>query len=425
MGKLIEACVPDIGDYRDVPVIEILVGPGDRVEANTTVVVLESDKATLDVPAGHGGLVEEVLVRAGDLVSQGSPVLRVRNRIAAAVLTDLAPTQPETAETSPGRQPHAAETHIAPVLATSTSTVGPCGPAVRRLARQFGVDIERLKGSGPKGRLLKEDVLARVRKAVHEEMHADRADLTKGAEVEKPARPAVDYSRFGKIERIQRSRIRQIASDNLARNWATIPHVTNFDHADISTLEEFRKQVNAEQRDGSDRLTLLPFILKAAALALQRYPAFNSTVEGNESIVRSYRHIGFAVDTPEGLVVPVVRDADKKGLLDIARESDELVRLARAGKLGPDRMQGGCFTVSNLGSAGGSGFTPIINAPEVAILGVARSEIRPVWDGVQFQPRLVLPLCLSWDHRALDGVAAARFLGFLAGMLSDFRRAVL
>ena len=194
MGKLIEACVPDIGDYRDVPVIEILVGPGDRVEANTTVVVLESDKATLDVPAGHGGLVEEVLVRAGDLVSQGSPVLRVRNSIAAAVLTDLAPTQPETAETSPGRQPHAAETHIAPVLATSTSTVGPCGPAVRRLARQFGVDIERLKGSGPKGRLLKEDVLARVRKAVHEEMHADRADLTKGAEVEKPARPAVDYS---------------------------------------------------------------------------------------------------------------------------------------------------------------------------------------------------------------------------------------
>ena len=310
MGKLIEACVPDIGDYRDVPVIEILVGPGDRVEANTTVVVLESDKATLDVPAGHGGLVEEVLVRAGDLVSQGSPVLRVRNSIAAAVLTDLAPTQPETAETSPGRQPHAAETHIAPVLATSTSTVGPCGPAVRRLARQFGVDIERLKGSGPKGRLLKEDVLARVRKAVHEEMHADRADLTKGAEVEKPARPAVDYSRFGKIERIQRSRIRQIASDNLARNWATIPHVTNFDHADISTLEEFRKQVNAEQRDGSDRLTLLPFILKAAALALQRYPAFNSTVEGNEFIVRSYRHIGFAVNTPEGLVVPVARDAD-------------------------------------------------------------------------------------------------------------------
>lgn len=425
MGKLIEACVPDIGDYRDVPVIEILVGPGDRVEANTTVVVLESDKATLDVPAGRGGFVEEVLVKAGDLVSQGSPVLRIRNSITAAVLTEHALTQPETAETPPGRQSQAAEAHIAPVLATSISTVAPCGPAVRRLAREFGVDIERLKGSGPRGRLLKEDVLSRVRKAVHEEMHADRADLRNGAKTEKPAGPAVDYSRFGKIEQIQRSRIRQISSDNLARNWATIPHVTNFDHADISALEEFRKQINAEQRDSNVRLTLLPFILKAAAHALQRYPAFNSTVNGNESIVRNYRHIGFAVDTPEGLVVPVVRDVDKKGLMDIARKSDELVRLARAGKLGPDQMQGGCFTVSNLGSAGGSGFTPIINAPEVAILGVARSEIRPVWDGIQFQPRLVLPLCLSWDHRALDGVAAARFLGFLVGMLSDFRRVVL
>lgn len=423
MGTIIEACVPDIGDYRDVPVVEVLVGPGDRVEADTTVVVLESDKATLDIPSGHGGTVAEVLVKAGDLVSCGSAVLKLRAGAAQSSPPELAQHPTVMADVTPSAQ----ATRQVPNATASPSASkleSPCGPAVRRLARELGVDLVQVLGSGPKGRLLKEDVLVQVRQTAQEVM-ANRQATQPEASAGSQALPAVDLSRFGPVERMPRTRLQQISSVNLARNWASIPHVTNFDAADITTLEAFRREVNAEPDQGGVRLTLLPFLLKAAALALQGFPAFNSAVDGGEAVVRRYWHVGFAVDSPNGLLVPVVRDVDKKGLRDIAQESDELVRQARAGKLRPEQMQGGCFTVSNLGSAGGSGFTPIINAPEVAILGVAQASMQPVWEGAQFQPRLMLPLCLSWDHRAVDGVAAARFLGFVVRLLADYRRAAL
>jgi len=423
MGSVVEACVPDIGDYSDVPVIEVLVCPGDRIEADTTVVILESDKATLDVPSGRDGVVEEVLVKTGDLVSCGSAVLRLRSVVTEARLPEVQPHQQNLVDV-PRTERLVQLVQNAAAPAATQRLEGPCGPAVRRLARELGVDIAQMKGSGPKGRLLKEDIFVRVRQAV--QGTSDTLQATHAvADAELPAKPSVDFSRFGPIERVQRTRLQRISSANLARNWATIPHVTNFDAADISTLDEFRREINAEQGEGGMRLTLLPFLLKAAAHALQRFPAFNSAVDGQEAVVRRYWNIGFAVDTPNGLVVPVLRDVDRKGLFDIARESDDLAQQARRGELRSEWMQGGCFTVSNLGSSSSSGFTPIINAPEVAILGVARANMQPVWDGVQFQPRLMLPLCLSWDHRALDGVAAAHFLGFITRLLADYRRAVL
>lgn len=423
MGTTIEVCVPNIGDYRDVPVVDVLVGPGDRVEADTTVVVLESDKATVDVPSGHDGTVEEVLVKAGELVSCGSVVLKLRAGAAETSLPETAQNRIGMADVILTVQP----TRQIPKTTASPSASrleSPCGPAVRRLARELGVDLARVLGSGPKGRLLKKDILFRVRQMA-QEVPANKQAKQPAASVRPPVLLGVDLSRFGPVERVPRTRLQQISSVNLARNWASIPHVTNFDAADITTLEAFRREVNVEPGVSGVRLALLPFLLKAAAHALQRFPAFNSAVDGGEAVVRRYWHVGFAVDTPNGLVVPVVRDVDKKGVRDIAQEGDELVRQARAGKLKPEQMQGGCFTVSNLGSAGGSGFTPIINAPEVAILGVAQASMQPVWDGAQFLPRLMLPLCLSWDHRAVDGATAARFLGFVTSLLADYRRAAL
>jgi len=302
---------------------------------------------------------------------------------------------------------------------------GPCGPSVRRLARELGVDLSRVTGSGPKGRLTKEDIVAYVKHTLQGAATPATAPATNGGSLDLLPWPKIDFEKFGPIERRPKSRIQKLSGQNLSRNWVMIPHVTNFDVADITDIEAFRQQVNAEQGKDGAKVTMLAFLIKAAVHTLKTWPAFNSSLDGDDIVQKNYWHIGFAADTPNGLVVPVIRNADQKSVLDIARESSDLARLAREGKLKPEQMQGGCFTVSSLGGIGGTGFTPIINAPEVAILGVTRASIKPVWDGKAFQPRLILPLCLSWDHRAVDGAAAARFLVHLAALLADFRRAML
>jgi pyruvate dehydrogenase E2 component (dihydrolipoamide acetyltransferase) len=296
---------------------------------------------------------------------------------------------------------------------------------VRRLARTLGVDLSCVTGTGPKGRLTKEDITAYVKHTLQAGPAPTIPPATNGSGLDLLPWPKIDFEKFGPIERRPKSRIQKISGQNLSRNWAMIPHVTNFDEADITDIEALRQQVNAEQSKGGAKVTLLAFLIKAVVHTLQAYPVFNSSLDGDDIVRKNYWHIGFAADTPNGLVVPVIRDANRKSVLDIARECAELAHLAREGRLKPEQMQGGCFTVSSLGGIGGTGFTPIINAPEVAILGVTRASIKPVWDGLAFQPRLMLPLCLSWDHRAVDGVAAAHFLVHLARLLADFRRAAL
>lgn len=423
MSQTLSLCVPDIGDYRDVPVIEILVQPGQIIAVDTPLVTLESDKATMDIPASAAGTVDAVLVKVGERVSEGSALVRLR------ATGDPAETVvPASAKAAVVSAPVAAQpTPIAvtpPLIAAPTPTTkhGTCGPSVRKLARELGVDLSRVVGSGPRGRLLKEDVSAYIKATLQQP--APQASARSGGFDLLPW-PSVDFAKFGPIERRPRSRIQGLSAANLARNWAMIPHVTSFDEADITDLEVFRQQINREQGEGGVKLTLLAFLVKAAVHALQAFPAFNSSLESDEIVEKRYWHIGFAVDTSAGLVVPVIRDAERKPLLAIASEIGELAQRARQGKLKPEQMQGGCFTISSLGSVGGTGFTPIINAPEVAILGVTRATTKPVWDGQQFQPRLILPLCLSWDHRAVDGAAAACFNGHLVTLLADFRRVLL
>lgn len=412
--------VPDIGDYHDVPVIEILVQPGQAIAVDSALVTLESDKATMDIPASQAGSVGEILVKAGDRVSQGSPLL-----------TLLLTTSSATVNASVDREPAAAVPAMLPNPDLPPPTATPnkaeqhsrCGPSVRKLARELGVDLALLSGSGPRGRLLKEDVSAYVQAAMQRGSSAPPEAGSSSGELALLPWPSIDFEQFGPIERQARNRLQTISAGNLARNWVMIPHVTSFDEADISELEIFRQQINREQ---DLKLTLLAFLIKAAVHALQAFPRVNSSLAGAEIVEKRYWHIGFACDTPQGLLVPVVRNADSKGIRDIAREVGELAQLARQGKLRPEQMQGGCFTISSLGGiGGGTGFTPIINAPEAAILGVTRATTQPVWDGQQFQPRLILPLCLSWDHRVIDGITAARFNAHLARLLNDFRRIVL
>jgi len=429
----IEIKVPDIGDFADIPVIEVLVKPGDTVKAEDSLVTLESDKATMDVPSPAGGVVKDVRVKVGDKVSEGTVVLTLE----AADAKPAAASAPAAPAAAPAPAPAPATPAAAPVKAPPPSApaapapavdgdafkAAHASPSVRAFARQLGVDLSRVTGSGPKARILQEDVQAYVKRTLADGAAASGGGS--GGALNLLPWPRVDFARFGPVESKPLSRIKKISGANLARNWVMIPHVTNHDDADITDLEAFRVRLNKENEKSGVKVTMLAFLIKAACAALAKFPEFNASLDGDNLVYKRYFHIGFAADTPNGLVVPVIRNADQKGVLAIAKEMGELSAKAREGKLGPADMQGGCFSISSLGGIGGTYFTPIINAPEVAILGVCRSAIRPVWDGAGFAPRLLLPLSLSWDHRVIDGAAAARFNSYLVALLGDMRRIML
>ncbi|GHH58053.1 dihydrolipoyllysine-residue acetyltransferase [[Pseudomonas] boreopolis] len=456
-GGVVEARVPDIGDYTDVPVIEVLVSVGDTVAKDQGLVTLESDKATMEVPSSVAGVVKEIKVKVGDALSQGSIVALIEAEGAAAVPTRgvasaetgaqvapvAYPAQPDRLAEREIRQEQAAPVAAAPSAgAPSTppvtfdadsvlpSKVPYASPAVRVFARELGVDLNQVKGTEKGGRITREDVQKFVKAALSGRVPAAAGGAAAaGGGLNLLPWPKVDFAKFGEVETQPLSRIKKISGANLARNWAMIPHVTQFDQADITELEELRVQLNkeAEKAKSGVKLTMLAFLIKASAAALRQFPEFNASLDaGGENLtLKKYFHIGFAADTPNGLVVPVIRDVDKKGVNQIAQETAELAKKARDGKLGPVDMSGGCFSISSLGGIGGTAFTPIVNAPEVAILGVSKSSIQPVWDGKQFAPRLMLPLSLSYDHRVIDGALAARFTTYLSQVLADMRRVLL
>ena len=464
MADLKEARVPDIGGHDDVPIIEVLVKVGDTVAVDQGLVTLESDKATMEVPSPFAGVVKELKVKLGDNLSEGSLVAIIEATGGAAA---EAPA-PVSAPTPPPAQPIAAvatatasETGakvepvvVMPPAPAPTPAAAPMGaglppvrfeadavlpdkvpyasPAVRLFARELGVDLMQVTGSERGGRIGKLDVQNFVKSALAGGVAAAPSAVSAGAGggLNLIPWPKVDFAKFGAIESKPLSRIQKISGANLARNWAMIPHVTQFDDADITDLEDLRVALNNENAKAiaagkAGKVTMLAFMIKASVAALKKYPTFNASLDGDNLVLKQYYNIGFAADTPNGLVVPVLRDADKKGVMQIAAEMGELAAAARDGKLKPEQMQGGCFTISSLGGIGGTSFTPIINAPEVAILGVSKSETKPVWDGKAFQPRLIVPLSLSYDHRVIDGAAAARFTAYLAQLLADLRRAVL
>jgi len=421
--------VPDIGDFKEVEVIEVLVKPGDTVAKEQSLLTLESDKATMEIPSPAAGVVKELKVKVGDKVSEGSPVLVIESDSGAPVQA----TRPAPAAPKPESAPVAAapipRPGPVPAEPKEAATSRPhASPSVRKFARELGVDLTKVRGSGPKDRVLHDDVQAFV-KGVMSQGAAAPAPAVRGGAMpfNLPAWPEVDFAKFGPVETKPLSRIQKLAGGNLHRNWVSIPHVTQFDEADITDLESFRKSNTAVTEKQGFKLTMLAFLIKACVTALRQYPQFNASLDpkAENLILKKYYHVGVAVDTPDGLVVPVVRDADRKGVFDLARELSETSRLARDKKLKPGDMQGGTFSISSLGGIGGTAFTPIINAPEVAILGVSRSVTRPVWDGKAFAPRLMLPLSLSYDHRVIDGAAAARFTSYLASVLSDIRRSLL
>ncbi|TMG86173.1 MAG: dihydrolipoyllysine-residue acetyltransferase, partial [Betaproteobacteria bacterium] len=419
--------------FKDVPVIEVFVKPGDAVKPEDPLVTLESDKATMDVPAPSAGVVKELKVKVGDKVSEGSVILTLEAAGAAgkaeAKAEAAAPASaPQPSEAAP--QPARGEAKQAPPEAPApvdreAFKAAHASPSVRAFARELGVDLAKLKGTGPKERILQEDVQRYVKQALSGAAPSPAAGATTGAALGLLPWPQIDFTKFGAIESKPLSRIKKISGANLHRNWVMIPHVTNCDDADITELEAFRVQLNKENEKSGIKVTMLAFLIKACVAALKKFPDFNASLDGDNLVYKKYYNIGFAADTPNGLVVPVVKNADQKGVLAIAKEIGELSSKAREGKLGPTDMQGGCFSISSLGGIGGTYFTPIINAPEVAILGVCRSSTRPVWDGKQFAPRLILPLSLSYDHRVIDGATAARFNSFLAALLADMRRTVL
>lgn len=412
MSTLIDIVLPDVGDYKDVPIVEIHVKPGDTTSADDPLISVESDKATMEVPAPVSGTIQELKIDVGARVSQGSLIM-----IVAAAEDQIAAPAPTPQNPVPAPASTESEAPAPQQLANGSVHAT---PSVRALARELGVDLATIRPTGPKGRILREDVAAHVTKALETPASASGAGI--GGNL--PEWPSVDYEKYGPVTREPLSRIQKISGGNLARNWLTIPHVTNFDKADVTDIEAFRQTVNKEASPDS-RLTMVAFLIKASALALKVFPRFNASLDGDELVLKNYVHVGFAADTPKGLMVPVIRNCDRKGLTEIATEMRALAEKARAGALAAADMQGGCFSVSSLGGVGGTGFTPIINAPEVAILGAGRSATEAVWDGVAFQPRLVLPVSLSWDHRVVDGVGAARFLGHIAATLADFRRAAL
>ena len=445
----IEVKVPDIGDFKDVPIIEVLVKAGDIVKKDDSLITLESDKATMEVPAPAAGTVKELRVKIGDKVSEGSSILTLEaaagaaapaaGKPAAAPATAggqlPAPPAPAPAAKAPAPAPAPAAPAPAPpppVGAPEPSASGESGapahasPGVRRFARELGVDVARVAGTGPKGRVLKEDIQNFVKQAVAGGAGAPAAARGGGGlDLGLPAWPKVDFAKFGPVEAKPLSRIQKISGPALARNWVMIPHVTQFDEADITDLEAFRARINEENAKAGIKVTPLAFLVKAVVAALKKFPTLNSSLDGENLVVKHYWNIGFAADTPQGLVVPVIKGADQKGVLEIAKESSDLAAKARDGKLGPADMQGGTFSISSLGGIGGTAFTPIVNAPEVAILGVSKASMKPVWNGKEFAPRLMMPLSLSYDHRVVDGALGARFTAYLAQVIADMRRSVL
>jgi pyruvate dehydrogenase E2 component (dihydrolipoamide acetyltransferase) len=433
--------VPDIGDFDDVPVIEILVSEGDTVAAEDPLVTLESDKATMDVPAPFAGTVRAITVKVGDRVSQGVALLEIEPSDGAPTGTDASAVASEGAgqeadapdAISSATEAESQDGESAPGQSDAserapghTNGGGPpyASPSVRRLAREMSVDLTDVHGSGRKGRIVKEDV-ERAKSGTSARPSTPTRQTAGGIGLDLPPWPTVDFAKFGEVERVQRSRIQRISGPVLARNWVMIPHVTHNDEADITELEAWRKQLNKEHERDGVKFTMVTFLIAASVATLKAFESFNASLDGEDLILKRYYNIGFAADTPGGLMVPVIKDADRKGLADIARELTELSSKARDGKLAPSDMQGATFTISSLGGIGGTSFTPIINAPEVAILGVTRAAMKPVWDGNQFVPRLMVPLSLSYDHRVIDGASAARFVVHLTGVLSDLRRALL
>jgi pyruvate dehydrogenase E2 component (dihydrolipoamide acetyltransferase) len=440
-----DVLVPDIGDFKEVEVIEILVKPGDTVSKEQSLVSLESDKATMEIPSPEAGVVKELKVKVGDKVSEGSLLLKLEPGAAPAQAEEEKPKPVETAKPVESAKPAAVA--AAPAIVARVEPVPPepkdavqslphASPSIRKFARELGVDLGRVPGSGPKGRIQREDVQGYVKGVISEHAAgrpAAAAPAGRGGGLDVLPWPDVDFGKFGPVELKPRSRIKKLSAANLHRNWVMIPHVTQFDEADITELEAFRKSNTAETEKQGFKLTMLAFLIKASVTALRQFPDFNASLDksGENLVLKKYFHIGVAVDTPEGLMVPVVRDADRKGVFDLARELADISKLARDKKLKAGDMQGGTFSISSLGGIGGSAFTPIINAPEVAILGVSRSVLRPVYSGKDdkgkdvFNARLILPLSLSYDHRVIDGAMAARFTSYLSTVLSDIRRTLL
>ena len=445
--SIVEIKVPDIGGHDNVDVIAVEVKAGDTIALDQTLITLETDKATMDVPADAAGVVQEVKIKVGDKVSEGSVILTVETGAAAAEApaqaapaaapaaaapAPAAPAAPAPAPAAPAAPAPAPAAPAAPAPAAkpapaASSAVNEAafskahaGPSTRKLARELGVDLGSVKGSGQKGRITAEDVKSFVKGVLQ-----SGAGASLGGGLNLLPWPKVDFSKFGEVEVKEFSRIKKISGQNLSRNWVMIPHVTVNEEADMTELEEFRKALNKEWEKAGVKVSPLAFIIKASVTALKAFPEFNSSLDGDNLVLKKYYNIGFAADTPNGLVVPVIKDVDKKGLKEISQELTELSKKAREGKLKPQEMQGACFTISSLGGIGGTGFTPIVNAPEVAILGVCKSQIKPVWNGKEFAPRLMCPLSLSFDHRVIDGAAGMRFTVFLANLLKDFRRVVL
>lgn len=471
MSQLVEVKVPDIGDFKEVEVIEVLVAEGDTITEEQSLITVESDKASMEIPSSHAGVIKSLKVKVGDKVAEGTVLLELEpaatqaeeparaddkasaDKAGADASDKPAPEQPETpaqqdkdGEQPAGRRAESPQTisggepprpdvpagnvmRTAPVPAAATDSTMPvphASPSVRKFARELGVDLHRVRGSGPKQRITHDDVRGFVKNALAQSAGVATPQAgADGAALGLLPWPQIDFTKFGPIESKPLTRIQKISGANLHRNWVMIPHVTNNDEADITELEALRLQLNRENDKAGIKVTMLAFLIKAVVAALKKYPQFNASLDGDNLVFKQYFHIGFAADTPNGLMVPVIRDADKKGILELAQESSALAGKARDGKLSPAEMQGGCFSISSLGGIGGTHFTPIINAPEVAILGVSRSYQKPVWDGQAFVPRLTLPLSLSYDHRVIDGAVAARFNAYLGALLADFRRIAL
>ena len=429
--RLVEVRVPNIGDFHDVAIIEVFVKPGDTVKLEQSLVTVESDKASMEIPSSAAGIVKDLKVKLGDSINQGDLLAIVESAGAAPQASAAAAAGfPSSAPAGEGMDASAAPVPQAPPQSPSAVFTGLpyASPSVRKFARELGVPLAEVKGSGAKGRITQTDVQAFTRAVMAGQQQTQaqtHSGAGGGAALGLLPWPQVDFAKFGPIEPRPLARIKKISGANLHRNWVMIPHVTNNDEADITDLEALRAQLNQENAKTGVKLTMLAFVIKAAVAALKKFPEFNASLDGDSLILKRYYHIGFAADTPGGLMVPVLKDADKKGVLQIAQESSDLAQKAREGKLAAADMQGGCFSISSLGGIGGTHFTPIINAPEVAILGLSRSSLKPVWDGRQFQPRLMLPLSLSYDHRVIDGAAAARFNAYLAALLADLRRIVL
>ena len=453
----IDVKVPDIGDFKDVSVIEILVKVGDTIKAEQSLMTVESDKAAMEIPSSAAGVLKELKVKMGDTVNIGDLIAVLEGVVASAAVASAGAAAPaavnasapasaaQTASTGAAQSQAAASPSAAPAVAVpahnpSAPAMGlpHASPSVRKFARELGVPLAEVKGSGLKGRITEADVQGFTRSvmagAIQTLATQNQATMTSGKNTDKNDNgaalglipwPKVDFTKFGAIERQDLSRIKKISGANLHRNWVMIPHVTNHDDADITELEAFRVAMNKENEKSGVKITMLAFLIKASVFALKKFPNFNSSLDGDQLVLKQYFHIGFAADTPNGLVVPVIRDCDKKGIVQISTEMGDLAKKARDGKLTPAEMQGACFTISSLGGIGGRYFTPIINAPEVAILGVCKSQTEPVWDGEKFVPRLMLPLSLSWDHRVIDGASAARFNAYLGQILADFRRVML